>query len=356
MVARVLCILGVIYIHLPPYTNEFPDPFLGAGGLFWFVRHGIGFASVPLLSAIAGYLAARPSPNASQGLQVRRKASSLLLPMILWNCIALCKDMAEHGMLPDPYVANILNQIFALTDFPRVVPLYFLRDLFVCMLLTPLLIRCLKSQELLCLGLLLANAVFNLDGLLLLNSPIILFYSMGLAAASRPAPPDGGARPGFRHGLAVVATVGLSFLAEGLPGESPFAQEIRRSAFIANSLAVAMLFWALSRWLVSTGRAARITCVEPIMFFVFCSHTLAIGLLWALLRRAGVEPWSATYVAFFLVAPLVILAMCMAGGLIMSRLAPGPSRILMGGRFPTFRELSSQSRRLFNRGQDIGRK
>lgn len=86
--ARIACILSMSYVHLHFFPLE------GTDSLAFRVRDALlvdllGRSSVPLLSAISGFLIVSSLARKPYMAFVRGKAASLLLPMVLWNGIAL---------------------------------------------------------------------------------------------------------------------------------------------------------------------------------------------------------------------------------------------------------------------------
>ncbi len=146
---RIILISGIVFVHVPhdPETS----PFLGLYGFFDWVRVFLGDAlfriGVPCLSAISGYLLFRRGWNAfSYPATIKSKTKTVLLPFLLWNgglfiaVMLLQRAGIGVGYFPDLWNASpreMLSHGVAVEELPVNVPLYFLRDLFVCILLSP---------------------------------------------------------------------------------------------------------------------------------------------------------------------------------------------------------------------------
>ena len=274
-VARVLCILGVIYVHMPPYDGHYPLFLLSVDGYIWFIRNTIGLSSVPLLSIVSGYLAIRQCNN--WRTRLRKKLITLIAPLALWNAIALLKDYAESSSLAS--FGDLPNQLLALSGFPRLTPLYFLRDVFVCNLLLPALARTMSLcvwPVLLALGL---NAVLDFDGRLLLNSHIGLFFSLGIALGMGKL----SAAPILKHRAAHALLSCLMILASTYLSYVSHTHSLEQFANMITRLFGAIVFWIGA----DTLRGSRIAHYEPIVFCVFCSHPLVIGAMWSVVQALG---------------------------------------------------------------------
>ena len=340
-VARVICILAVIYVHAPPYDMPSTADLFSQDFLIQSIRNLLGRSSVPLLSVISGLLVTLALARKSWPVLLRGKIITLLVPLILWNAIALLASAgATFEMIRDK-PGDLVNALFALTREPKLVPLYFLRDMFACFLLAPLLLPLLDRWPRLVLAVLFANGILELDGPLVINSQILFFFALGCAFA----------RPGSGLSLAevdghlprlapIAALLVLQLvLIPLLPGAILDATEGPAKTHAALSLMLArlggcLLFWYLTAALLRHGLAPAITRFEPVIFFVFCAHPLIIGVIRrGLTMIAG--PGAEQSFGWFLVYPLLVLGVSIPLVAIAARVAPMPLSALLGGRCPT---------------------
>src|SRR3546814_709532 len=149
-VARVLCIFGVVYVHawtgLDGGRLTLADS--STQGVFrWVLMELLGRSAVPLLGMISGWLVAGSASHRTYGAFIGGKTRTILLPMLLWNLLALLiisgGAYAEFLKAPIPVsFQEAFNQLLCLTAPNETnVQMAFLRDLFVCMMLAPLLVR-----------------------------------------------------------------------------------------------------------------------------------------------------------------------------------------------------------------------
>lgn len=338
-VARVLCILGVIYVHMPPYTSIHPDHILGVDGLLWLIRQVIGLSSVPLLSIVSGFLLVRLTRDRTWRSHIHTKVITLVVPLALWNAIALLKDVLQSGGQEIPAWPMLAQNLIAITGYPRLTPLYFLRDVFICNLLAHFVQLAIRRHLRVTLAFLLLNSLFNLDGHLLTNSAILLFFSIGIALAQGRLHAPWLAQ----HRLATSALAAITLVFAVLrpsygalvlhgPTYDALVQDV---VSLAHRFAGATLFWIASDAIARLSIAARIIAFEPVIFFVFCAHPLIIGALWLILQAAGTDVGGPAHVLFFIFGPLLVLAVSTMAVAILAESAPAHLRVLMGGRAPT---------------------
>ncbi|HUD27421.1 MAG TPA: acyltransferase, partial [Novosphingobium sp.] len=190
-IARVVCIAGVVYVHawtgLDGHSLE-----LARGTpqeiLRWVLMEVFGRSAVPLLGLISGWLVAGSSRTRDWRSHISRKARTILLPMVLWNVLAIILVSGAAWQLglaaPIPQSARWLaEEVFILTRPPDInVQMPFLRDLFLCMVLAPLLVR-LPTRALAALAVLAgACHVLGIGPPVILRASILMFFTIGIIA------------------------------------------------------------------------------------------------------------------------------------------------------------------------------
>lgn len=347
-IARVVCILGVVYVHA--WTGLNGEALAALRGtaqdnLRWFLMELFGRSAVPLLGLISGWLVAGSRRTLDWSGHVRRKARTIILPMILWNIIAiiLVSGAARVAGLQAPQPQSLgwmADEIFIITRNPDInVQMPFLRDLFLCMVAAPLLVR-LPGWAVALLGL--AAAACHILGWgppVLMRASILFFFTTGILAR--------------RHGWAERAVVlpwAIAFLPfillMGVQLYSSVAGGGPRLALNALDMAVrvaaALAFWRLAWALAGSGARTLLLRIEPYAFFLFCAHLILIWLggpvLGGLFGRMG----TPFYPAYLLLQPLIVLGVVMLIGTMLRHAAPGVAEILSGGRLKAERQASSR--------------
>jgi len=301
---RFLLISGVVLLHIPSDplvdkadTNIFP--FITA-----FVSHALFKTTVPMLTCISGFLLFHSSLDQNFPKLLAKKTKSLLLPFLLSNVplAAFVYYGQANGLFADfrahlypPEATTVLDAVLSMTTSPVNHPLYFLRDLFILSLLSPLLGLMIRKTPWIGLLALCVVVILDLDGPIILRDTMIVnFYMGGMAAVllwdltklDRFAPICAALLLG-----ACVAIVGF------------WVEDIRAFAIVAP-----FLIWPISSMLVGTSVGNLCEWLSPHSFFVFLTHAPIIMVLWDYYLKSHVV----SYEVFWLTAPVLIIATCVA--------------------------------------------
>ena len=228
---------------------------------------------------------------------MRTKAQTVFLPFLIWNTAFFIAVLAMLGVgIGDGYVISpwtasvreLLSQLFAVEDFPANVPLYFLRDLFVCILLSPLLAWLVRRVPLLTLSALLILALIPELSLYVVIKRSILFsftfgiyaslYKIDIRALDRFAP----------LGVAALC-IASALLATAIYTTGPSMPswvELFRNALAIGGAAG---FWMLSALLIKTALGQRLSKTGSLSFWIFCAHYPLLVLLWMVWGKMGIN-------------------------------------------------------------------
>ncbi len=356
--ARMLCVLCMIFVHVPNGQSVAAVYSLTTGGfsafLEGFLVEGPGRASAALLSVVSGYLAATTllKPGSSVWGLYRRRFVSIILPMVFWACVTyLVYFIVSHSrptFLNDAKtLMDKLNIILFLTEMPNGATMHlgFLRDLFVCVLLSPLLLPAVQRMAWLLLPLLGILYIFEHDqASVLILRPLVLFaFSIGIYLATRQVRLDALDRfwPVFVL-FAVIATMVILLVNSGVADSTVQSFADRGMEFDETVLyPIGRLFgslaiWTLIPWLMGGRLQSWVKRFTPYLFAAFCSHYLMLTLLffgaWSPLF-GGRE--STVFVLWFLAAPLVSMAVAVLMVTLALRIAPPLATLITGGRMST---------------------
>jgi len=345
-VARVTCIFLMMYTHARPYPafEHWPHQ---AHNIILHIFYAIpglmlGKASVPLLGAVSGWLFAHTFRGDWLD-NVRKKARSVLLPLLLWNALLLVIFMALPALEPrwkrPDTLLGWLDKFVPLIEYPTNSPLYFLRDLFICMVVAPLLLTWFDAKGragmawALGLSCLYASAAGEYAGL---TRPVILpTFVAGLVLARLGL--DVLARSFFQPKLlAVSAAFAVVALCVAVPITGTrliWWPVLGHAPEVLDRFALAYVLW----WgVVALARApfGRVVAqIEPYIFFVFCTHHIVGIFAWALfgdMFRYG--PFSPVYPFYFVALPVLAMLVGIAGYRLMAEFAPRTLGVLTGGR------------------------
>lgn len=341
-IARVLCILGIVYVHA--WTGRDGDTLIrlahtGQGVLRWVLIELVGRSAVPLLGAISGWLVAASAARRGYAGFARVKARTIFLPMLLWNVIAmaLVSSFAKWGHLAAPVPSSLreaLDWLFCATQAnPINVQISFLRDLFLCMLAAPLLAR-LPTRALFAVGV--AAMLWDVSGanlMVLLRPQILVFFIAGMLAKRTGMAERIGSWP-------LVWTV-LPYLVLVVP---KILISVRYEMWLLDHVAVAdaidlplRFAAAIAVWRIALALAERpagkiVLRGERYAFLLFCAHLVFIWLLGPVIGLATGRLGSPLYTPYLLLQPLLVLAPVVLLGRMLERATPYAANLLSGGR------------------------
>ncbi len=342
---RVLCIFGMIYVHVPTmdadsvvYVFDGSRPF---ESLRAFLVEGFGRASASLLSLVSGYLSARVLVRATTSSRdfFSRKFSSIFVPMVIWGTLTLLiyavLSLVRPTFLTDEApgywvtLLHYLNTVFFLTDTPvgPTMHLGFLRDLFVCMLLAPWLVLALQRAAPLVLFACLAFYLFDVETVIILRPLILLGFVVGLWLFIATIDVEAADRYWWLWLLlAVLSTMTLlMFNAGAFPALANSLERIGLDAKEGLLYPICRLFGSLALWtmtlsMVQTRAGRWVAGVAPFAFITYCSHFIVLSLvffmLWQPLFNGGE---GVLFMMWFLLGPALAF---FAGWLLVQVLAP----------------------------------
>ena len=339
-IARVICILGVVYVHAWTGLNGIALAALRGTGqdtLRWTLMEVFGRSAVPLLGLISGWLVAGSGTSRAWTTHVARKARTILLPMVLWNALAILfvsgAALLFHLKAPTPSSLEwVAQELFILTRNPDInVQMPFLRDLFLCMIAAPLLVR-LPGWLLALVALLAAAAqVTGLGPPVLMRTSILFFFVLGILAR-RQAVEEAIARLPLPVALLPFFLLMMAQLYRAIAVGDGEWSTTQRSLDLAVRVAAAIAFWRIAWMLAGTALRGLLLRIEPYMFFLFCVHLILIWLGGPLLGKISGDMGSPLYPIYLILQPLIVLLVVIAIGSALRRVAPGAAALLSGGR------------------------
>jgi len=339
-IARVICILGVVYVHAWTGLNGAALDALRhtpQESFRWILMEVCGRSAVPLLGLISGWLIGGSSRTRDFRAHVGRKARTILLPMILWNALAilLVSGAAWLGTLSAPQPRSLLwlaQELLILTRNPDInVQMPFLRDLFLCMLAAPLLVR-LPNRALLAVAAVAGLAhIFGYGPPVLMRASILFFFALGIWARRAGLAERGARISPTLATLPFVLLVTAQLFATlrpdiVLPAPLPAALDL------LLRIVAALFFWRLAWSLAGSPLRPLLLRIEPYAFFLFCAHLILIWLFGPVLGGVFGRLGTPLYPAYLLLQPLMVLAAVMGVGALLVRIAPGLAGVLSGGR------------------------
>lgn len=287
--------------------------------------------------------------------KLSRRVRTLLIPYLLFNLLGLLNN-TTLGALSEGYSVAWSNpdalpvvgafwdsttfcvgmkNIFGLSMqlvYPEVIPLWFVRDLMVTILLSPIinfLLRTTKGWFLLFVGVLYVCGVGATSAGL--NSGAILFFSLGSWFSIRQTDAVEYAN---RHRGAIIVASGLLLVASTIFYAAPLAQQLH-NAFYVVGIFVALI---VGSCFAGGTRSKLYDLAIKSSFFIFAVHMLPIGRGDILTLCGNVAPKIIPYTTIvgsavgYILAIVLIVVVSVLLYLLLEWLCPKLHRLLCGGR------------------------
>ncbi|WP_232037211.1 acyltransferase family protein [Sphingobium amiense] len=350
-IARVICILGVVYVHA--WTGQGGVALAEMHGsaqdnLRWFLMEVFGRSAVPLLGLISGWLVAGSRTTRDWRAHIGRKARTILLPMILWNIIAI---LAVSGaalvaglQAPTPQsIGWLAQEVLIVSRNPDInVQMPFLRDLFLCMVAAPVLIR-LPTWA---LAMVVAVAglchIAGWGAPVLMRASILFFFTTGIIARRHGWAEKVAAMPLLPALLPFLLLMGAQLYRAIVIGDAGL-----RSSQAALDLAVrvsaALAFWRIAWALAASPARATLLRIEPYAFFLFCAHLILIWVGGPLIGKLSGRMGEPLYPLYLIAQPFLVLAVIVPVASGLQRIAPAAAGVLSGGRLAARRQAASRT-------------
>lgn len=302
-ILRFVMIFGIVILHTPlyvPIDQVAPHVF---DMIKAFFQDAVFRCTVPVLTLISGYLLFNSTMPAYPRALVAKKFKSLVIPFLVFNLplVALVFVLQSFGTLAVSYqlvpakLGALADAAFSLSMAPINYPLYFLRDLFVLCVMSPIFAVMLRRAPL--SGLILVGLVFllNFDGWLVIRTDMpVTFYIGGLCAVHKVD-----MRRFDKHAPACIAL----FLA--LCG-AVVAFKVKNTTGLR--LVAPLLIWPAASMVVGTRFGTWVASMGKYSFFIFLMHAPVLTATWIIYSKYGA---ALPYPLYWVVAPLFTTALLM---------------------------------------------
>lgn len=340
-----ISIVLVVYLHSINLTIRFLNDvqtlasFNLNGFVQIFISDGIARIAVPLFFLISGYLSFwdfKATPD-NFILKYKKRFFSLVVPFLIWSLwgilvfyilqsIPAFKAFFTHELIKDYPIGKMLNAIF-LNPIPY--QLWFIRDLIIFTILSPLIYFFVSRISYFSIIFLLFLWFFNVD-LLYISNIGILFFSLGSFLAIKRIDMNP-LKKKFPKLIRLVfwAWMALLFIktyreAKGLPGTNYLGS----LSIMTGLLAVWFNYDVLcgKKWLEE-----KIFYLSAYTFFLYAFHEPVLTILKkGILKVIGVSPYSNLFA--YLVAPILTILFSISVAIILKKHANRFYKIITGGR------------------------
>jgi succinoglycan biosynthesis protein ExoH len=321
---RFLLIFGVVMVHTPPIFEVEEVDGTSWGYFTSFLQNGLFRAGVPVLTMISGYLLFIGGSDLSYAKLLKKKASTLLVPFLVFNLGHVATQLLVYFATGHWVGENLLAQdfsawmdsMFSIQGVPENIPLHFLRELIVLALLSPIFGMFIRKAPLIGLAAVSLFFLTNTDGHLINRSDMAVeFYLGGLAAIHQwnPKALDKFAYP------ALLIFCGASVAVA--------AFEIDDITWLR--LMAPLLVWSAASRLVDTRLGQWLAHLSKYSFFVFVAHAALMRMCWIVFQKT--LP-SVPVPVFTVIAPFAVTLVCIGVYKVLNFLIPVPLNWALGAR------------------------
>lgn len=353
--ARITLIVGLVFLHYGGFPNALGSPFNGINIdrhqfatfinsfiLFFF------FSVVPLLSIISGwlYFSFSDDPKGALTRRIRRRFKSLYLPLAFWNALYLAIFLGIFAIAPNLGLVSVIdidfktaiwkdyvNAVFALTKNPIGFQFWFVRDLFVTILISPLLWVCLSKGPwagLVALVLIWLSGYVVL-GFLRMDVPTF-FYFGGLLRLYK-MPIEISRRATTVLLVAYISLAALRAMAPYFVADATYTQfGVLATATRAMRIVGVLACWGIFQRVALTQLGTTVARYGGLAFFLHSAHFPLLAVvkqaLWYLVPT-DTDLWMLIH---YVVSVTITVAIGLVSGLFIARYLPGLFALSNGGR------------------------
>ena len=325
-ITRYFMVIGIIVLHLPPYQP------MSEMGHHWFdylrafFGEGVFRATVPVLTAMSGYLVFYSGLHLKPLQLLKKKTTSVFVPLLLWNIplVIAVYFVQRYQVLSHDFSAqlhpinfkNWLDALIGLTANPVNYPLNFLRDLFVVSLLSPLYWLLLKRIPYWGFLIVFVIYYFKLEGPLVLRNTMLVSFYIGALAATQQwdlKRLDRYAWPLLMAFVAICIVI-VAFKIEN------------REVFLVVS---PLIVWPMMSLLAKTQFGDWVYQYSRASFFTFLSHGPIILVAYMVFSKLGPD---LPYQIYWFGAPVLTVLLAIGLNKLFQKLTPRIAGVFLGGR------------------------
>ena len=196
---RLVMVMGLVFVHFGNFPGEDLDPFTGViNATYPFASSFNSFftyfflCSVPVLSLISGYLYCyQGEPSFLKSL--KKKSKTLVLPTITWTSLWLLVAFTLYSIgkssnqftyydqgFSDYNLLDLLNGIIGVTETPFAFQFWFIHDLVLSILITPLVIPIIKRFGLIIVLIPFTLWILEIEPIAFFNYKVVAFFNIGI--------------------------------------------------------------------------------------------------------------------------------------------------------------------------------
>ena len=302
----------------------------------------VGNMAVPCFFFISGYLFFRNMESLSVKLyceKLRRRVQTLLRPYLLWNLLIIALYAIGQAVVPSLFSgANTKIADYSLAEWAQAFwvvdktqspinpPLWYIRDLMVMVVLSPILYWLMKNRVVgaLFLCVMLALAMVDVVPLVWLQPRYILLFGLGAWGALHGLP-----QLRFRGWVALLAAL---VCGAGMVGFFMTKGAVQYAILQATILVGAFLLLYLSHY-VAVVRGWRVPkLLDRSYFFIYLFHYIPLALMMRVLRKVVVPTTNLEFFAIYFGSFIAIVLLSVGLFWALQKIAPKATAFMLGNR------------------------
>lgn len=354
--ARISLVVGLVFLHYGSYPNSRISPFHGidvgahqlATGINSFVLFSF-FSVVPLLSMISGWLFfsfADSDARSALSARIRKRFTSLYMPLVFWNAVFLAAMLALYAASPTyPLLAELnikfataakrayVNAIFAVTEHPIGFQFWFVRDLFVTALVSPILWFFLRRAPWVFVAVVGTCWLADIDTIIFFRPDVVLFFFLGGLVRRHRAALHLSRQATLAFCALYIGLIALRTLAPYLVDLSNDSIEYAVAcATRATRVVGVVACWGVFQRIALTDLGEIVGRFGSFAFFLHAAHYPLLGEVKILLWRLVPAETDAWMLAHYVTSVVVTVVVGVSVGLFVARQWPRAFALMNGGR------------------------
>ncbi len=340
-------IIGVLYIHAYGTVIPYTGGTMGTSelnGLTTFIRvlisEGIARTAVPLFFLMAGYLffATFHRPEQTYGTKMIARLRSLLIPFLFWNLLVLAA-LALFQAIPSlqPYFTgsgkliaeytpyDYLNALLGLHGYPIAYHFWFIRDLMLLILLSPVLAVIVRFAPIPFLAVVYLCWVSDSWPVYMPAAVGVLFFSAGAMFGIK----EQSLFAFDRFGIALILLYLPMLLADVIWYEAWFNNYLHRTGLI---LGVLVALYSTRLMVRISWLCRALVGLSGASFFVYAAHEPLLGVVRMLAYSFVPLDGAFTVLTLYLIIPVLVMGVLVGCHHLLAIVCPRPLGVVTGGR------------------------
>ncbi len=340
-------IVGVAYIHAYPTTISYAGGTLGTNKtnfLTDFVRilisQGVARIAVPLFFLMSGYLffAGFKWSLSGYGKKLNSRAGTLLVPYLFWTTLGVAiaylgqsipavKAYFTGGgpLIADYSAFSLVNAVLGITSAPESYHFWFIRDLMLLMILSPLILVIVRYAAMPFFAVVFITWITSNWPIYTPDAVGVLFFSVGCYLGMKEI----SLFALDRYGAGFLFAYLPILLADTIWNDAPFNTCLHRCGVVVGLVTVLYL----TKWVLTCERLKNtLLWLSGSSFFVYAAHEPLLGIVRTIAFRFIPIDWPYTILLLYLFLPLTVIAFLVGLHRLLATITPKTLRIVTGGR------------------------